>query len=231
MLSRALLSLIFLISLTLQVQAHEHELKRNQVSFSVSSSEEVSNDILVAVLYAQQEGGKADSLAAAVNQAIGWGLAQARAKPEIKAQTLDYRTDPVYHSGNITGWRVRQSLRLESKDTGSLSKLIGNLQSRLKVQSIGYQISKGQRESSQERLITQSLKKFEARAAQITRDLQRPGYQLIQLNLNTGQMPPRPLMRSYAMAESAAMAPPQIEAGTGTLTVTASGTIELENAN
>jgi len=213
------------------VLAHEEDLKRNQVSFSVSSSEEVANDTLVALLYVQHEGGQADKLADAVNQTIRWGLSQTQGRPEIKTQTLDYRTDPIYNKGKITGWRVRQSLRLESKDTSSLSELIGDLQSRLKVQSINYEISTEQQEAAQERLITESLTKFEARARQIAGDLKRPGYQLIQLNLNTGHYNPQPRMRSYAMAESMDVEPPQIKAGTGTLTVTANGTIELEISN
>lgn len=211
----------------MQAFAHDPPVEKNQVSFSISTREEVPNDLLVAVLYAQEEGQETKSLSDKVNTAIAWAIGQAKKIDNLKVQTLNYRTTPVYHRNQITGWRVRQSIRLESRDATALSQLLGQLQSRLKLESIGYQVSDELRESTQQELLLKALAMFEKRAELITKALRRPDYELVKVDINTGHdhRPPVPMMRAMA---AEAMAAPQIEAGTGTVTLTLTGTIELK---
>jgi predicted secreted protein len=133
--------------------AEQPPLAYDRISFSVSTGESVANDTLVAVLYAQQEGTDASRLSRTVNRTIEKAVKIAKSNPAIKVRTLDYTTSPRYQKQKLSGWRVRQSIRLESRDATALSELIGELQQELNVGSISYTLSVERRAESEERLI------------------------------------------------------------------------------
>lgn len=225
---RALAALALLLA-ALPALAHDTEPRYNRASFSVSASADVENDTLVAVLAAQRDGGSARQLAGEINELMAWALAKAKGAAGIKVQTLDYQTTPIYQKNTVTGWRVRQTLRLESQDTAAVSELVGALQERLNLQHIGYEVSPQKRKEIEDRLIGEAIAAFEARAKRVADGLKRRSYRLVQLNVDSGGGPaPLPRYRAMpsAMAEAAA-APPAIEAGTQTITVGVSGEIEL----
>lgn len=221
--------LLVLALSALPAHAHEPELRYNRASFSVSATEDVANDILVAVLTVQRDGSSARQLAAEVNQVMAWALAKAKEAPSIKVQTLDYQTSPIYQKNTVTGWRVSQSLRLEGRETAAVSDLVGVLQERLNLQQVGYEVSRERRKEVEDRLIGEAIAAFQARAKRVAADLQRRTFRLVQMDVSTGPAP-MPVYRQrampMAMAEVAA-APPAIEAGTQTITVGVNGEIEL----
>lgn len=223
--------------LALSAQAHEHAggAAHDRVDLSVSATRDMANDLTIAVLYAEREGQDQASVASGINETMAWALAEAKAVQGIKLQTQQYSTYPIYGQGSnvISGWRARQSLRLESADAATLSELISRLQARLAVESVGFAVSHARQEEVETALTTEALARFQARAAQIAKDLGRAGYRLVHLNVGgTGGMPaPVRYARALGMVEGAmatAGAAAQIEAGEQTMTVTASGTIQLE---
>ncbi len=220
---------LFLLSvLALPAWANDAPLTYDRIEFSVVATRQVENDTLVAILYVQQEGEDAGRLADQVNRGIQWGLAKARKTPGLKIQTLDYHTSPVYRNQKLQGWRVSQSMRLESRDSSQMSRIIGTLQERLAVRSVQYDVSRERRSQVETELIAEAIQKFTKRAELITAELDRKGYRLVKLNVNTSSSPPpvrRP--RLMAMRAEAAAAPPELEAGTQALQVGVSGTIEL----
>ena len=208
--------------------AHESQAPtHNRISLSVDASEDVDNDLLVAVLGIQREGSRAPALADEVNRAVNWALGEARKLAVVKVRTQNYQTRPVYRNNSLSGWRVSQSIRLESKDSTTLSELIARLQERLALQSIGFEISDDARRSSNEVLIKEALNRFRERAAMITEQLGRRSYRIIQVDVNTHGMQPVPMVRNMAMRAEAAVATPQFEAGSQTLRVNVSGQIEV----
>lgn len=225
-----LASLLLLLA-TASVRADDTPLTYDRVSLAASAELEVPNDLLTGMLYLQREGGDAAQLARQVNEAMDWALGQARQVPKVKARTLDYRTTPLYAKQVLTGWRVRQSLRLESRDPAAFSELLGRLQARLMLDAIGYQLSPERQQEAENGLIAEALAAFEGRAQAITRQLRRPDYRLVNLDVNASGVGPPPLMaRAAPMAMAAAdMAPPPVlEAGTQTVRVMVTGTIELK---
>jgi predicted secreted protein len=206
----------------------------DRVQLSVSASRVVVNDLSVATLYVERDGKTQLEVSAAINEAMAWALAEARKSPGIKLETTQYSTWPV-HSDNgttLTGWRARQSLRLEAADGEKLAALVTALQERLAVESIGFSVSAARQASLEEELTREALQKFETRASQVAETLGRPGYRLMRVELgNTGGMsPPIHYRGVMAMADRAmAAAPVQMEAGEQTLTVTASGLIQLDS--
>ena len=201
----------------------------NRVSLNESAHADVDNDLLVAVLFAQAEGPDATTPADQVNRQMDWAVSMAKSLPEVKTQTLGYRTQAIYNKGKIRGWRVNHSLRLESRDSRLLGDLIARLQEQLRVQSIDYQVSNEQRRRHQDVLTTEALARFQGRARHVAKALGRSGYRVVRININDGHRSPVPMARGMAMEAGAdmAVAPARIEAGSQQLTVSVNGEIEL----
>ena len=220
----------FLIASLLLTQAAfaDDEPPRNQVSFDVFAAEEVDSDLLVVRLYAQHEGREQAQAADRVNKTMAWALEQAAKVGAVKAQTLDYRTSPVYQDRRIRAWNARQSLRLESSDTGALTELLGVLQERIAVESVGYEISPALRAAVTQRLTAAAIGQFRARAGRIAAAFGRRGYALMNVSVGShGGTPPPVRYAARAMAMEADVAQPSIEAGSQDVRITVSGTIEL----
>ncbi len=221
--------LILLLAGGSPASAAEPEPRYDRIRFSVVVETEVDNDLLVAVLYAQREGTDAAALASEVNAAVGWGLERAKTVPSVKAQTLGYQTSPIYNKQTLTGWRVRQSLRLESADSAVLSDLIGVLQQRLAVESIDYQVSPQARRTAEERLIAEAVEAFRQRADLVAKSWGQPDYRLVEMQVNTQPGPqPYPRMAMAMEMQAAAAPPPPIEAGTQSVQVSIDGAVELK---
>ena len=212
------------------VHATETPLTYDRINLSASAQGKAANDILVAVLFNRSEGPSAELLAAEVNKAITSAMELAKKVSEVTVQTLDYQTFPTYQNQKVTGWSVQQSIRLESKSTEKLSRLIGDLQKTLKVESLSYQISPENLRTTEDTLMREAMKIFQQRADLVTRELGRKRYRLVNMDVNTNNPPIHPLRanaRAMAMDVAAAPSPP-IEAGEQPVTVTVQGTIELQ---
>ncbi len=203
----------------------------NRVTLSENASTEVHNDQMIAVLFSQYEGHDATRLAAQVNRDISEAIGVAKKTPGIEVSTQSYRTSPIYDKRRIKGWRVFQSIRLKSTDSGRLGKLLGDLQKRLKLQSLGYQVSPAQRRRHLDGLIRTAVDRFRRRAQMIAESLGRKHWRLVRLSVNDGGSWPVPVMRAGMMADMAMekAAPVSIEAGTARLDVSVNGEIELSD--
>ena len=221
------------ILLAAPLAAHEAEPVYDRINLSVSAEQEVGNDVLIAVLYAERSGGEQALLADEVNRAVRDALDNVAEVPAVSARTLGYNTWPQYSNQVLRGWRVRQTVRLESRDSAALSDLLGTLQQTLALESLGYQVSTQAREQAESGLIARALAAFRARADLVAGEMGRSGYRVVHIDVNTSGGVPRPmLMRGGAVAMKAAdAAPPALAAGEQTLTVGVSGSIELLPGN
>jgi predicted secreted protein len=223
--------LFFCITLLSFSAAHAHEdaQRYNQISLDATASVEVENDTMVASLFVQEEGTKASELSSQVNTKINWALEQLKSHDSIKVETEGYSTSPVYKKSQIIAWRVRQSIKLESKDMALMSQLIGELQAQLKLDGISFDVSREKREQQTELLIDKALSAYSARAKQIANNLQHDSYKIVNIHVSTSSVAPRQKYRSAGvmMAEAAVVAP-DFSGGERTLTVRVNGTIELD---
>lgn len=220
---------IIAVVATASAIAHEPEPTYDRISLSASAEREVENDLLVAVLFAEHQAPRQQTVSREVNTAIRWALEISKATDGIKVQTMHYNTSPLYDKKIITGWRARQSIRLESKDSDALSDLIGALQQRLSIQSVNYAVSKAARDLVEESLTAEALAQYRRRAELVTKELGRKSYRIVQLNINSQGAHPRQI--AYATRGIAAMeqsAGPAIEAGVQSVSVNVSGTIEVD---
>ena len=207
--------------------AHDDETHYDRIHLSVSASAQLENDTMVATVYAEEEGSQAAELSSIVNKRIRRGLDLVKTHPEIKHQTNTYSSNPIYSNNKIKGWRVRQSLRLESQDMALMSDVLGKLQSDLALQSMQFTISPDSKNQQDEKLIDKALQAFENRAQQVVKKLGRKNYKIVDINISTSGRGVRPQYQMRAMAMDAESAP-AISAGEQTVSVTVSGNIELE---
>ena len=203
------------------------DLHYNQVRLQSQQSESVSNDTMHVTLGTHAEQRDPASLARKINEDMEWALAKAKQVKGVKVSTGSYQTWPITNKKVTTGWRGQQNLELESKDTGSLARLAGELQDRLQIKSMNFTVSDDKRMAVENRLIEAALNAFKDRARIVGDNLKADGYRIVDVNIGTsGQAPPvrhQPRM-AMAMEASDAVA---VEGGESDIQVTVDGTIEL----
>lgn len=221
------LILSLLLALPVFATAHEHTDHYDRVHLSASAQTQIENDTVIATLYAQEEGSDAIQQARLVNQRISEAISLVKKHDAIKIQTKSYSTSPVYHKNKITGWRVRQNIRLESQDMTLMSEVLGDLQTTLALEGMNFAVSPGLKNSTDDELIGEALDVFEQRAKNITQRLGRRNYKIVDINVSTSAN--HYARRNYEVAAMASkVAAPSIEAGEQTIKVSISGQIEME---
>lgn len=201
----------------------------DRMAFAVIAEKEVPNDMLTAILYAEQQGQDTAAMADSINQTITWALDLAKQETAVDSSTLNYITNPVYTDGRVTGWQVRQNIQLKSKDSKILSGLLGKLQEKLRIEGIHYSVSPEVKAETEKNLIDQALKNFKERADQLKAGMGRAEYRIVRLDVQAlgGESPQAPMYRMAAMALDAAPAPPSLEGGKQNLQVNVQAEIEL----
>ncbi|MSP98839.1 MAG: DUF541 domain-containing protein [Betaproteobacteria bacterium] len=204
----------------------------NLVSLSAHAEREVANDTLTAVLAADAEGSDPVALAEGVNRTMRDALKLAQSYRGVRARSLNYQTWPVHDKTRIVRWRVRQELRLESREFPETAELIGKLQTgaqaNLLVSSISAGLSSQARKQTENALIGEALAAFHARAAIVRDAMQAKGYRVKELQIGAGAVQPRVYASARASMATTASAPPALEAGTSNIQISVSGTVQIE---
>ena len=207
----------------------DDELRYNQVRLQSQQTEAVSNDTMHVSMNTYAEMQDPAKLAAKINNDMEWALQQAKQVQGVKINTGSYQTWPITRKEVTTGWRGQQDLVLESADTETLSRLVGQLQDRLQIKSMNFTVSDEKRAGVETRLIDAALDAFKQRAGIIGDNLKASGFRIVEINVNTStQRPPmlrQARMASMSMEASDAVA---VEGGESDVSVTVNGTIELQ---
>lgn len=219
----------FLLAMLATLAAHADELRYNQIRLQAQQSMPVSNDTMHVTLSTFAEDRDPAKLARQINTDMEWALSLAKNEKQVTVSTGNYQTYPVLHKNEHQGWRGQQNLELEGEDTRRISDLVGKLQERLQVKTIRFTVSDRKRHAVENQLIGQALDAFRERAGIIGDNLRASSFRVVNIDVNTAtQRPPVPYqarVSSMAMAEAAPVA---VEAGESQVTVTVSGTIELQ---
>ena len=225
-------SFLLIVALFVSYSAYAHEPAKsyNQISLDATASADVDNDTMIVSLYAQEEGSKATTLSNNVNKRINWAVQQLKQHQDIKVETENYSTTPVYKKNQIVAWRVKQSLKLESTNMSLMSEMLGGLQQQLNLGGISFDVSRDKREQETKKLIDQALSAYNERATQIANKLQSASYKIVTMHVSTTTSPIQHRVRSSAamMSEASSVVSPKMEAGDRTLSVRVNGTIELK---
>lgn len=201
----------------------------NQISLRAEASSEVAHDRMHVTLYSEAQHEDPAQLAAQTTEAMNKALQRARQAKGVVVSQGSRSSYPVYEEKGqqITAWRERAELRLESGDFAALSKLTGELMQDLKMGSMQFSVSDAIRKQNEDALLKDAVAAFRARAQLATEALGGADYRIVSLNLGSGGGY-QPVMRNFAMKSMDSMPTPEVEAGTRQVSVSADGVIEVQ---
>ena len=198
------------------------------VSLQAQRSKEVDNDLMSATLASEFEGKEPTLLADKINSSMAWALKEAGNSQDVDVMTGNYHVHAVYDKNSIDHWRASQTLTLRSRNAAGMTRLIGLLQKRLLVKSMGFSVSDQQRDDTENELIDAALDAFKSRADIVVDNLGAAGYRIVRIAIESpDSMPPlRPLIRTTVMESR--LTAPAVEAGVSKISIIVSGSIELQ---
>jgi len=209
------------------------QLNYNIINVQAEAARKVSNDEMHAVLYIEKSNKQPAELASQITQLMNQAMALAKKYPQVKVETGSQTTYPIYDNENrkLKEWRGRAEIQIESTDFKAASQLIGELQQNFQTQSINFSVSDAQRKKVENELMVEASKNFQQRAQMLSQAWNKSGYNLINLNLNTSNQYPQPIMMRASMAKfsgAEAVAAQDVAAGESKITVNANGAIQFK---
>lgn len=219
------------------------------LTISASEQKEVDQDELVAELRIEVEDPKSSVVQGKINKAVKEAVASIKQEPSIQLSTgqyyvYSYDPTPVIVSSadgispettkkNVI-WRGTQSLRLVSKDSEKLLNKVGEIQGHDFVMSnLSYQLSSEKFETEKDGLIEAAIKKLQNKANIVAESLNKPSYNIMELNLDNSYVPsPQPMvmMKSdMSLGRESSASPPTAEPGKAVISLNVSARILLKN--
>ena len=203
------------------------------VTLASSAQVQVPNDWITVQFSTSKEGTDANAVQAALKEALGATLAQARAVAKgdghVEVQGGGFSLQPRFNNkGVVNGWTGSTSLVVQGRDMGTIAELAGKVQT-MTVGSLDYSVSREAREKIETELAAQAIAGFRARAAAYAKAFGYAGFTIREVNVQTDQQqgpPPRPFA-AKAMAMAGASDALPTDAGKGSVTSNVNGSVTL----
>jgi predicted secreted protein len=189
-----------------------------------------ANDLAVATAYIEVTDSSPAAVSREVNKVIAAALETAKRHDKIRTQSGNTQTWPVYDKNGrqIEGWRMRSELRLESRDVAAISELLGKLQTTMAVSQISMEPAPETRRKARDEATVDAIRAFEERARLVAATLGK-SYRIRHLGIGESGFQAQPMLRMRAVAMAAEAVPAPLEAGESNISVSVSGTIELDD--
>lgn len=203
-----------------------------RATLSAQASAEVSQDTVQITLAAELSADTQAKVSEQLNQRLDAVMKQAKGHDDIEAHSGNYRIWPsTNRDGQISEWRGRAEILLQSQDFAAASKLAAQLSADMPIAGLDFSVSRERRLAQEQALTTQAVKAFRARAQALAEALGFESYRLSTVDVGgTGEIPPAPAPRMMMAMMSADKVAAPIEGGQQTITVSVSGTIVLQPA-
>lgn len=216
-----------------QAQERPPEPVANVVHLNATAYRVVPQDWLVLQLSVTREGSDPAQVQAQVQQALDVALQQARPLaegPGMELRTGNFSLQPRYgKDGRISAWQGSAQLVLEGRDFERIARTAARLDT-LSMAGSQFTLSRQARQALEAEVQRAAIERFRERAGDIARSFGFTGYALREVSVSSadGGGVPRPpmVMAAKAYAPEADAAIP-VEAGTATVQVTVSGSIQL----
>ena len=208
------------------------------LNLEVTVDVQVAPEVAAMTLAVVREGTDPSLMTHEIDQVLAHAIAQARATPGIEVASGGYSTTPRFdNKGNRTGWQVRATLILKSKDIGGLGTLAGKLSSMpngLQIASASFEISPEQKANEESVLIAHGVTAFKARALETAKAFGYASYGVREITLGEAEESgmPRPIaMRAMNMTNAPATehSPVPLENGRVTLALTLHGSVQMRH--
>lgn len=201
------------------------------LNFSAEASRKVDNDQTNATLSKVVQNKSSSEVANQINETLNRALQIAKKYPQVQVSTGNQSTYPQYDKNQkISGWTGSANLNLKSTDTVAISKLIAELQAFMTSDGISFSVSDETRKKVEQDLMVEASKNFQRQAQALLPAWNAKDYQLVNLDFQRGgdyggRVRVMPVM--MAEATNAKVTSQDFQAGESTVTVTASGSVQL----
>ena len=204
------------------------------VSLNSSATVQIPNDWIEVQFGTSKEGTDAASVQAALKEALGTALAQARqvAKGDghVEVQGGGFSLQPRFNNkGVVNGWTGTTSMTVQGRDMPAIADLAGRMQS-MTVGSLDYSVSREAREKVEGDVAAQAIARFRTKAADYAKAFGYATFTVRDANVNidNGQPGPRPFRMKAAAMSASVSEPLPVEAGSGSVTANVNGSIQLK---
>jgi len=201
------------------------------LSLSAKASLEVPQDVVDITLFYEQEAPDAASLTSTLNQHADAALRQAKGVDHVSAHSGAFTVYPsTDRDGRISAWRGRTEVVLESKDFAAATKLAGKMTDSMQVGSVTFSLSPEAQREAEQTLSTQAIASFRKQAQDAAQAFGYSAYSIREVSVGHNGSSPRPVMMMAARnvgADAKMAAPMALEAGTSTVTVNVSGSVQM----
>ena len=195
---------------------------------------QIPNDWIAVQFGTSKEGTDAASVQAALKEALGTALAQARqvakADGHVEVQGGGFSLQPRFNNkGVVNGWTGTTSMTVQGRDMPAIADLAGRMQS-MTVGSLDYSVSREAREKVEGDVAAQAIARFRAKAAEYAKAFGYATFTVRDANVNidNGQPGPRPFRMKAAVMSASVSEPLPVEAGSGSVTANVNGSIQLK---
>lgn len=202
---------------------------------------EVANDEVLAHFFVEVEDADPVRAQSRVNQQVADGVALLRrADSKARIDSRGYQSTPVHgresavdSARRIVGWRVRQTVTLQTAALDGLPRTVAAGQERMALGRLEFRLSGGARERSEAELIRGSIANLNSRVAAAAAALGVPAarVRIEELNFGVaapGRPPIQPVLRSkLALASADKVEEPALEAGHSVLQATVNAKVRF----
>jgi len=201
------------------------------LSLSAQASAEVPQDVVNITLFYEQETQDASSLTTTLNQRADAALREAKGVDNVTARSGSFTVYPsTDRDGKISAWRGRTEVVLESKDFAAASRLAGKMSNSMQVGNVTFSLSPEAERAAEQKLSSQAIASFRSEAQASAQAFGYSNYSIREVNVGHNGSSPRPVMMMAARsmnADAKMSAPMALEAGTSTVTVNVSGSVQM----
>jgi predicted secreted protein len=201
------------------------------LSLAAQASEDVPQDVVDITLFYEQEAKDAGSLTSVLNQRADAALRMAKGVDNVTAHSGAFTVYPsTDRDGRISAWRGRTEVVLESKDFTAATKLASKMSDAMQVGSVTFSLSPESQREAEQKLSTRAIASFKQQAQASSQAFGYSGYAIREVNIGHNGSSPRPVMMMAARsmnADAKMAAPMALEAGTSTVTVSVSGSVQM----
>lgn len=202
------------------------------LNFSAEASRKVDNDQTNATMTKVVQDKSSTEVARRISETLNQAMQVAKKYPQVQVTTGNQSTYPQYDKNQkINGWTGNASLNLKSTDSVAISKLIADLQTFMTLDGINFSVSDNTRRKIEQELMIEASTAFQNQAKALLPVWQARDYQLVSLDFSRGgdyhgRYTTTPMM-AMAKMEEAGVANQNFQAGESTITVTATGNVQL----
>ena len=219
-----------LAALSLSQAAHAHEETRYPyASLQAEAVTEVARDTVRITLGAEVRESEQADVAAALTRIVDSVMQQVRGKEGIKAYSGNFQIWPMNDKdGQISNWRGRAEIILESMDFEAASKLASEVADRMPITNLAFSVAPRERARYEAELLEEAASAFRARAEALTKAFGFESYSIREIQLGgsgASYQPERRMMAMGAAADASVGVP--LEGGTERISLSVQGTIFL----